>query len=173
VSFAIEPERPGDEAAIREILVAAFNRAVEGDIVDALRANGHAIVSLVARAERDATAGGAVVGHVMFSPVVIERDGVIVARGLGLAPLAVAPARQRVGIGSALSRAGLDACRALGQPWCVVLGDPAYYARFGFERARDHAIDNEFGAKNAFMIQALASAELPRGLARYGAEFHT
>jgi putative acetyltransferase len=113
---------------------------------------------------------------VLFSPVTIERDDAVVERGVGLGPLAVLPVRQKTGVGSALARAGLDACRQLGHPWCVVLGDPAYYGRFGFSRALDAGVANQFGARDAFMIIALEAdrvAPLPAGMARYGAEFHT
>jgi putative acetyltransferase len=167
MSIAIEPERDDDHSAVRAVHVAAFPTPEEASIVDALRANGHALVSLVART------GDAVIGHVLFSPVTIEREGVVIGRGVGLAPLAVVPAEQKRGIGTMLARAGLDACRRLGQPWCVVLGDPAYYARFGFTRASDADIANEYGVGDEFQIVALAG-DLPRaGLARYSAELRT
>ena len=118
MSYAIEPEQPDDIAAVRAVHVAAFPTDGEANLVDALRANGHAIVSLVARSRGStATAAGHdIVGHVLFSPVTIERDGVVIAHGLGLAPLAVLPAWQGQGVGSALARAGLDACRRTNAP---------------------------------------------------------
>jgi putative acetyltransferase len=161
VSITIEPERDADHVAVRAVHVAAFPTPQEANLVDALRANGNALVSLVAR-----TAGD-VIGHVLFSPVTIERDGVVVDRGVGLAPLAVMPEHQKRGIGTLLARDGLQACRRLGHPWCVVLGDPAYYSRFGFARASHAGIENEYGAKNAFMIVALAGSLPSRGLAKY------
>ena len=92
-----------------------------------------------------------------------------IAAGLGLAPLAVLPSEQRRGIGAALVRAGLDACRACGCRFVVVLGDPAYYARFGFRRASDLGVANEYGADAEFMLRELAPGGLPPGggLARY------
>lgn len=166
--YTIDAELPDDIRAVRAVHVAAFPTSAEADLVDALRASHHATVSLVARVD------GAVVGHVLFSPVTIERDGHVIARGVGLAPLAVLPAHQRHGIGAALSRAGLDACRRIGAPFAVVLGEPAYYERFGFTRASDVGIDNEYGVRDEFMVLALASA-LPTGggLARYGDKFRT
>jgi putative acetyltransferase len=168
VLYTIDAELPDDISAVRAVHVAAFPTSAEADLVDALRANHHATVSLVARVDNT------VVGHVLFSPVTLERDGHVIARGVGLAPLAVLPAHQRVGIGAALSRAGLDECRRIGAPFCVVLGEPAYYQRFGFTRASDLGVDNEYGVRDELMILALAGA-LPSGscLARYGDEFRT
>src|SRR5262245_38064758 len=119
--FLIRPERAGDEAAIRAVHRSAFPADAEARLVDRLRANGKARVSLVAEAD------GLVVGHVLFSPVTVEGRSTCV--GLGLAPLAVAPDHQRRGVGSALVREGLAACRRQGCGFVVVLGHPAYYPR--------------------------------------------
>ncbi len=113
-----------------EVHLAAFPTQLEADLVDLLRANGNAVVSLVAHV------GARIAGHVLFSPVIVERNGEVVARGLGLAPLAVMPAQQRQGIGAALVRAGIEECRNKGTPFVVVLGGPEYYRRFGFVRQR-------------------------------------
>jgi putative acetyltransferase len=75
---------------------------------------------------------GAIVGHILFTPVVVEGRP---ALGMGLAPLAVLPGRQRQGIGSQLVRRGLDSLRERGCPFVVVVGHPEYYPRFGFEPA--------------------------------------
>lgn len=56
-------------------------------------------------------------------------------RLLALAPLAVASARQRRGLGAALVHRGLEAARATGFHAVLVVGDPAYYTRFGFDAA--------------------------------------
>jgi len=120
----VRPETPADAAAIRAVNVAAFPTAAEADLVDRLRAEGALLVSLVAE---DA---GEVVGHVAFSPAAL--DACPAARIAALAPMAVVPSRQCGGVGSALARAGLDACRALGCGAAVVLGHPRYYPRFGF-----------------------------------------
>lgn len=159
----IRPEAPADANAIRSVLVAAFPTDAEARLVELLRARGELTISLVAMAE------DRVAGCVQFSPVALEGA----ATGLGLAPLAVLPAAQRRGIGSALARSGIEVARAQGWPWIVVLGDPAYYARFGFERASEHAIGNEYGANEAFQVLALAPGALPPGggVARYAAAF--
>src|SRR5262245_26783884 len=124
----LRPERPSDAADVRAVHVAAFPTPAEANLVDALRSAGHASVSLVAEAD------GKIVGHILFSPMSIAEHPAI-TDGLGLAPLAVLPALQRRGIGAALVREGLDSCRKLGAGFVAVLGDPAYYTRFGFALA--------------------------------------
>ncbi len=125
---ALRPERDGDADAIRALVTAAFlgaehSSGSEGAIVNALRASGKLTVSLVA--ERD----DAIVGHVAFSPVTIDgRD----LGWFGLGPVAVSPDHQRQGIGTRLIEAGLAQLRETEAQGCVVLGDPAYYARFAF-----------------------------------------
>jgi putative acetyltransferase len=124
----IRPECPADVAAIRGLVMAAFKGVPYGDgteaaIVDALRHASALSLSLVAEVD------GEVVAHVAFSPVTI--DGAQ-SGWYGLGPAAVRPDRQRHGIGQALIRSGLERIRELGARGCVVLGDPAYYARFGF-----------------------------------------
>ncbi len=124
----IREENPADVSAIGATITAAFETAPHSDgtestIVERLRAEKALTVSLVA--EED----GVLVGHIAFSPVRINGS----ATGwYGLGPLAVRPDRQRQGTGSRLVEAGLDAIIRLGARGCVVLGDPAYYARFGF-----------------------------------------
>lgn len=121
----IRPERPDDRMAIHAVNAAAFGRAGEADLVDALRANGHLTLSLVA--EHD----GKVVGHVAFSPATITSPaGDWTALALG--PLAVLPSRQRAGVGAALVRAGLAACLVMGHDVVFLLGHETYYPRFGF-----------------------------------------
>ena len=121
----IREEQPGDEPAIREVNRRAFGGDEEAVLVDALRAGGHVIASLVA------VEAGAVVGHILFSPLPIEAaDRTIPAAAL--APMAVLPEHQRRGIGSALIRRGLELCREHGCSAVVVVGHPDYYPRFGF-----------------------------------------
>jgi putative acetyltransferase len=93
--------------------------------------------------------------------------------GLGLAPLAVLPEYHRRGIGSALIRAGLAACRRQGAAWVIVLGNPAYYGRFGFAPASRWQLSGEFGGGDAFGFLPLAceASDLAGGLARYAPEF--
>jgi putative acetyltransferase len=159
----IRPEQPGDVTTIHAVHTSAFPTDAEARLVEALRAAGHLAISLVAEE------GGRVVGHVAFSPVTVA--GVV--RGLGLAPLAVAPDCQSRGIGGQLIREGLSAAARSGAGFVVVLGHPGYYARFGFRRAGSVGLDNEYGANEAFMVLELQPGSLPAGggLVRYGAEF--
>jgi putative acetyltransferase len=162
----IRPERADDVAAVHAVHCAAFPTDEEAILVARLRDRGQARVSLVAEV------GGEVVGHVVFSPVTI--DGASgVCSGVGLAPLAVLPACQRQGVGSALTREGVEVCRRQGVGFVVVLGHPEYYPRFGFRRASERGLRNEYGADEAFMVLELQPGSLPPsgGLVKYGPEF--
>lgn len=124
----IRHELSSDTLAIHAVTAAAFLDAphtahTEQFIVDALRSAGALTLSLVAEE------AGEVVGHVAVSPVSIS-DGSSGWYGLG--PLSVRPEFQRRGLGSLLMRAAIRQLREGGAAGCVLLGDPAYYARFGF-----------------------------------------
>lgn len=163
MTFTVRLEEPGDIAAIATVHRAAFPTDLEARLVDALRDAGRLVVSVVAEAD------GQVVGHVAFSPVTVEG---IDLGGVGLAPLAVLPAWQRRGVGSALVPAGLAACRGLGARFVVVLGEPAYYGRFGFLRADALGLTNEYHPGPEFQVLALVAGGLPSpGLVRYAPEF--
>jgi len=163
MTFLVRPEAAADLAGIAAVHRAAFPTDLESRLVDALRDAGRLVVSDVAEAD------GAIVGHVAFSPVTVEG---IDLGGIGLAPLAVLPAWQRRGVGSALVPAGLAACRGLGYRFVVVLGDPAYYGRFGFARADALGLTNEYHPGPEFQVLALAADGLPSpGLVRYAPEF--
>lgn len=124
----IREEVPSDAAAIEAVTVAAFHSAThtshtEQFIVRALRDSGKLAVSLVAEEN------GRIIGHVAASPVTIS-DGTSSFYGLG--PVSVAPAHQGHGVGTLLIERALAQLRALGAEGCVVLGEPGYYSRFGF-----------------------------------------
>lgn len=142
---------PTDAAAIRDVVAAAFGQPDEADLVDRLRADGDVLVELVAEH------GGTVVGHVLFS-----RLGIGPIEGAALAPLAVAPDRQRTGVGVALTRAGIDRCRELGVPAIVVLGHADYYPRFGFSPALARPLEAPFSGPS-FMAMELVPGALARG----------
>jgi putative acetyltransferase len=164
--IAIRPERAEDGEAIFGVHAAAFPTDAEARLVQVLRAGGKAVVSLVAEA------AGAVVGHVLFSPVTVDdRPGP--RPGVGLAPLAVVSAQQRRGIGARLVAAGLEASRRAGMGFAVVLGEPAYYTRFGFRRARAAGLGNDHGVDEEFMVLELQAGALAgvSGVVRYGPEF--
>lgn len=116
----IRPETPADIGAIDTLLQLAFDGPVEAKLVRALRDQGDLPISLVVEAE------GCIIGHIALSPLAADKPA------FALAPLAVHPKAQRLGLGGAL----IDEAMALtGEAPIVVLGDPAYYARFGFKHA--------------------------------------
>ena len=128
--FVIRAATAADADAIDAVVRAAFagtgfGHQGEADLVRILEVDGDGLVSLVAEI------AGVVVGHVLFSRMDIEADGATLSAA-GLAPVAVSPERQGQGIGGALIRAGLDALRAQRIAIGFVLGDAAYYPRFGY-----------------------------------------
>lgn len=133
----VRSESAADHAAIAEVIEAAFGQADESRLVNALRgvAGFDAALSLVAvRASR-------IVGHILFSPIHIERpDQARRVDALALAPLAVRPECQRQGIGALLAVRGLEVCRRIGPPRVIVVGDRGYYERFGFRPAAQFGI---------------------------------
>ena len=155
----IRDETVADHAAVGRLHGLAFGGDAETRLVDALRRSGAAAVSLVVEC------GGGVVGHVLLSRLISPPDA------LALAPLAALPNRQRRGVGSALVRAALARARAGGWAAVFVLGDPAFYGRFGFEAeaARGYASQH---AGEYFMAVRLGPAPLPgAGVVIYPAPF--
>ena len=120
----IRAAQPADYAGIREVLLAAFRGPDEAKLVDQLRADGDAAIELVA------DDGGSIVGYILFSPVEAP------FKALALAPVAVVPDRHGQGIGSALIEAGHAIAREQGWDAIFVLGEPAYYRRFGYDPAQ-------------------------------------
>jgi putative acetyltransferase len=163
----IRREAPGDADAIRAVTAAAFawpgppgapprpepdhpELPAEARLVGELRASGAWLprLSLVALSP-----DGAIAGH-----VVCTRGHVAAAPVLALGPLSVHPAGQRRGVGSALMHAVLGAADALGEPLVALLGDPGYYARFGFRPAAGHGITPPVPAwRPYFQVRTLAS----------------
>ena len=162
----LQPETPADIDAIEAIHRAAFPDPHEAELARALRRADRAVVSIVARLD------GAPVGHVMLSPV--ELAGVCAADGgLALSPLAVAPAFQGRGIGRWLVVESMAAARRLDARFVVLVGEPGYYGRLGFEPARTYGLANQYGIIDTFMVRPLRSGALPPegGLIRYAPEF--
>jgi putative acetyltransferase len=164
--ISIRNETGPDVAAVASVNRAAFGRPEEAALVDAIRGAPGA-VSLVA------VDGNTVVGHILFTPVTIEQMDAGM-RAAGLAPMAVAPERQRQGIGSRLVVSGLDACRAAGYDLVVVLGHPEFYPKFGFVTAASAGLRCEYDVPSeAFMVAELRRGSLARagGLVQYLPEF--
>ena len=160
----IRDEMVNDGSAIRSVVAAAFkdmpfSRQTETAIVEALRRTGAMTISLVACDE------DAVIGHIAFSPVQIDgRD----QGWFGLGPVAVRPDKQRRGVGASLIREGLRRLEMCGAKGCVVLGDPAYYRRFGFRTSPDLHLANV--PPDHFMALPFGKG-MPSGEARYTAAF--
>jgi putative acetyltransferase len=161
----IRSEQPADIPAVRSVHEAAFPTAAEANLVQKLRTSGKAAVALVAEDE------GRIVGHILFSRVTFDPPVDVLA--LGLAPMAVLPGHERHGVGRRLVQNGLAECHAQGACMVVVLGDPGYYGRFGFERASRHGLRNEFGVEDSFMVFMLdAGAHPPPAtMVKYAPEF--
>lgn len=168
--ITIRHERPdADATAVRRINELAFGQPAEADLVERLRAACGAALSLVAEDE------AVVVGHILFTPVTVESAGERVV-GMGLAPMAVLPERQRTGIGSQLVLRGLDMLRDRRCPFVVVVGHPEYYPRFGFEPASRHGLASQWDGvpDAAFMAVILDPAVMAgvSGVASYRDEFN-
>jgi putative acetyltransferase len=157
-------ESASDADAIRSITKAAFadephSNQTEPAIIDALREANAIRLSLVARLE------GRVVGNVVFSDVAIgAEDGWV-----GLGPVSVEPGLQRGGIGSALIQSGLEAMRQEGAKGCVLVGDPAYYHRFGFKPVPGLIYE---GVPDEYVLALPFDTSEPTGTITYHAAFN-
>lgn len=168
MEVVIREEAPNDADPINSLNAAAFETDAEARLVVALRAHGRLTLSLVAVED------SLVVGHVAFSPVTVSRPDGSVLAGIGLGPMAVAPSLQGHGIGTRLARIGLERLRAAGHPFCVVLGHPNFYPRFGFKRASGYGIRWERDVpEEVFFALELAPGTLEdvSGVVRYSPEF--
>jgi putative acetyltransferase len=150
----IRDEKYEDRASIYRVNELAFGGNVEADIVDALRASGEPIISLVALVE------DRIVGHILFSPVVIQSDEASFP-AMGLGPMAVLPEAQGKGIGTRLVERGLRECKAKGHDVVIVLGHATYYPRFGFVPSKPYGIRWEQDVpEEVFMVLALEDGAL-------------
>ena len=161
----LRDEIPGDETAIHKLTKTAFapiemSDGSEPQIIDRLRKNGDLVLSLVVL-DNDQ-----IVGHIAFSPVTVsESSGV----WFGLGPVSVHPEQQRAGAGRQLVETGLLRLRSLDAAGCVVLGDPAYYERFGFSSSGNLS----FGKVPMEYVLALAfSPEQAKGEIKYASAFN-
>lgn len=163
MSMVVRAETPADVAAIRAVLLSAFPGAQEAGLVDALRAEGDLVLSLVAM--RD----GKVAGHAAFSRLSVDsREGIFPA--LALAPVAVSPDYQRSGVGSALIEQGLRQLAAEGEGLVFVVGAPDYYRRFGFDSALASAFLSPYAGLH-FMLRRLVDHAPASGSLHYASAF--
>lgn len=161
----IRREEPGDREQVRVVNEAAFARADEADLVDALRTEGAVLLSLVAEVE------GRIAGHILFSRMTVETaEGAVAA--VSLAPMAVLPEYQGRGIGSELVRRGLAELGELGERIVIVLGHEHYYPRFGFSVEKARRLKSPFPPE-AYMALELSAGALEgvEGAVRYAAAF--
>lgn len=163
--FILREERAADAEAISRLTEAAFAGAehssgTEAAIIVKLRAAGQLTLSLVAEE------AGVLLGHVAFSPVLIAGKD---HGWFGLGPVSVAPDAQRRGIGKSLIREGLARIKTQGAKGCVVLGDPAYYARFGFAPKAGLTFE---GVPPEYFMALDLSGERPQGPVTYHPAFY-
>lgn len=163
----IRVEIPVDAAGIDALLRKAFGRDDEADLVQQLREDGLLTLGIVATDDE-----GGVVGYAAFSPVDVAG---VDRQWVGLAPLAVDASLRRQGLGEKLVYEGLDALNEFSYAAVVVLGDPAYYGRFGFKTAAQYHLHCRWpGAEAAFQVYPLAENALNEvsGLVEYSAPFN-
>ncbi|MCX5280275.1 N-acetyltransferase [Streptomyces sp. NBC_01281] len=165
-AWRIRRETSADATAVHALTAAAFGRAEEADLVDALRADPDAWLpglSYVAEAP-----DGTVAAYAL-----ITRCHVDDAPAAALAPVAVRPDLQRRGAGSAVVRAVLDAARARGERLVLVLGHPGYYPRFGFGPAATYGIRPGFDVPSEHLMALVLGGSWPvaPGTIRYPAAF--
>jgi putative acetyltransferase len=166
LAWTIRPEAPGDERTIHELVEQAFapmpfSEGDEQDLVDLLRERGELALSLVAL-----DPAGSIIGHIGFSPAAIDHAA---CDWYQMAPVAVCPALQHRGIGSALIREGIEQLRLGGANGIAVVGNPVYYERFGFAVVPGLAPLSEHDAQY-FRAMVLAG-EAPCGTLRYASAF--
>ena len=165
----IRQEKRADREAVEALVQAAFMKACHADgneheLVHALREGTSFIPELSLVMEKD----DQLVGHVLFTKAMVGKDTI-----LCLAPLSVLPAVQREGIGSALVYEGHRGAKALGYTYSVVLGDPAYYGRFGYQKARLFGIIAPEGIDEDYLMAIKLTEEAPSlcGKLVYAKEF--
>lgn len=150
-TITIRPEATADHAAIHTFVETAFQTAkvasgTEQDFVDGLRASAGYLPDLALVAVAD----DRIVGHVMLTRTAIDTDA---GRReiLLLAPLAVALGERGRGLGARLTNTVLERARAHGFDAVILVGDPAYYGRFGFRASTDFGIGNTAGIPDQFV----------------------
>lgn len=164
MTITIRQEIPSDIQAIYDVTTAAFLEAEHSDhteqfIVNTLRASGALTISLVAEKGDD------IIGHVALSPVSIS-DGSQAWYGLG--PISVLPCEQNKGIGSLLMRAAIEALKDIDANGCVLLGEPAYYQRFGFNPIENLMLP---GVPAEYFQALMLKGEVPHGEVTYHPSF--
>ena len=163
--FDIREEEPADHDQIESVNRTAFDGDLEAKLVNRLLSERLVIASLVAVQDDQ------IVGHILFSGVVIETEHGAV-NAVSLAPMAVLPECQRQGIGSELLRRGLQACRERGKWIVIVLGDPKFYTRFGFSVEMARWLQSPYSGDSWMAIELVPGAlDGVSGIVRYPEAF--
>ena len=162
----IRHELPGEAKAIGRVTHLAFeghpySHGTEAAIVRELRAAGALSLSLVCEA------GGDVLGHIALSPVKVNDAD---CGWFGLGPISVLPDLQGQGIGSALMRAAIAWMKDADAGGCVLVGEPAYYARFGFA-PREALVLPDVPAE--YLLALPLSGPVPSGIVSFHPAFLT
>jgi len=142
----IRESTPSDHATVDALVEAAFKQPAEARLVNALRASGDAVTDLVAETDNRIT------GHILLSKLRAPDNCV------ALAPVSVAPDYQNQGIGSALIRDAIDRAKQSGWTAIFLLGDPAYYTRFGFNVGKAATFETEYPAEYFMALELEAGA---------------
>lgn len=164
----IRLETTWDEGAVNQLLTRAFGRRAESELLDRLRSSGATVPQLCLVADQNSV----IVGHICYNHVTLESDPP--TKAVALAPMAVTPAFQNKGVGTALMKESLARADARGVPLVVVVGHPEYYPKFGFVPASSIGIEPPWPdiPDEAFMAKPLtAYREHMRGLVRYPEPF--
>lgn len=153
-----------DFPAIRQIVRHAFAQDDEAHLVEQLRADGDALVELVEASDL------ALQGHILYSPLTIERTSGTIAAA-ALAPVSVLPAFQRRGLGKALIAAGNGRCAALGLDAIIVLGHADYYPQLGFSAAAAESLEAPFSGPHFMALELRPDVLKAGGRVRYARAF--
>lgn len=143
-----------DSDAIRRLLDSAFGRRAEGELVAKLRDSSAVAPHLCLVAEEDQV----VIGHIFYSYITLRTPSGDARQVLALAPMAVFPAFQNRGVGTALVVESLRRADARGESLAVVVGHAGYYPRFGFVPARSLGIEPPYPEMpdDVFMAKTLS-----------------
>ncbi len=156
--ITVSKEKKSDHAQVFHVHLQAFGRPNEGRLVDALRANAEVFIPELSIVARD---DGRVVGHILFTRINIRHEAGTVHESLALAPVAVIPVYQGIGIGGRLINEGLAVAKRLGFRSVIVLGHENYYPKYGFKPADKWNIKCPFEVpSNAFMALELEDGSL-------------
>ncbi len=149
----IVPELPEHRPAVLELNRLAFKGDEESRLIKKLADDASILASFVA------VDGSVVVGHILFSPLYVMADGKRVD-AVALAPMCVAPSRQKQGIGTLLVEHGIEAMKSEGQAAIIVLGHVNFYPRFGFRHDLARNLACAFNKYEAFMGLELLAGSL-------------